>query len=168
MPAKYQTTVKKVQSRDFNVNSQVLTVFKQGLRYLSVGVINTLVGTGTMLILLAMGLSYWPATALGFSLGVLTSFILNRAFTFSYQGETHAAFIRFLLVTLVGYLVAFSLAPLLLSALWSRLSPSFSFVILAVDTNDTQVFHMISALVGTVLYTGMTFVGHRVWTFKKT
>ena len=58
----------------------------QFVRFLMVGVANTIVGLSVMYLLLHLaGLSYWTSTFLGNSVGAVVSFFLNRSFTFRSQ-----------------------------------------------------------------------------------
>ncbi|MBE3596494.1 MAG: GtrA family protein [Hydrogenibacillus sp.] len=134
-------------------------LLRQAVRYLLVGVVNTAVGTGTMLILiLAAGISYWPATAIGFALGVLVSFTLNRAFTFRHRGEVRRTFARFVTVTAVGYVVTFALAH--------EVVPPVVRWILGPSVLSPEGVEAVAAVFGTGLYTGLTFLAHRAWTFN--
>ena len=53
------------------------------LRFLLVGVLNTLVGCGTMFLLYNLaGVSYWLSSAANYVVGGIVSFFLNKYFTF--------------------------------------------------------------------------------------
>ena len=73
-------------------------------RFLSVGVLNTVVG---LLVIFAMKgifhLGDVAANAIGYSVGLLVSFTLNSRWTFSYQGAPGRAFGKFLAMALVAY-----------------------------------------------------------------
>ncbi|MBE3563903.1 MAG: GtrA family protein [Hydrogenibacillus schlegelii] len=146
---------------------QAPSAWRQGVRYLAVGVVNTLVGTGAMLFLLRLGVPYWPATAGGFALGLGTSFALNRRFTFGRRGDVRRAFGRFLLVTFVGYGVAFFVARRMASAVWGGLSVLAAALGAGPIGASPQGFEMLAVVIGTGLYTILTFVGHRMWTFRE-
>ena len=73
-------------------------------RFLSVGVANALVGLSVIY------LAKWyfradnfTANAIGYSVGLLVSFILNSRWTFAYLGPRLPAMAKFLLVALVAY-----------------------------------------------------------------
>lgn len=146
---------------------QTPSAWRQGWRYLAVGVVNTLIGTGAMLLLLRLGFPYWPATAGGFVLGLGTSFALNRRFTFGHRGDVRRAFGRFLLVTLVGYGVAFFVARWMASAALVGLSVLAAALGAEPIGVSPQGFDMLAVVIGTGLYTTLTFVGHRRWTFRE-
>ncbi len=78
--------------------------FFQFAKFLSVGVVNTLVG------LLVIYSAKWffnvgdvPANALGYAVGLSVSFTLNSRWTFAHRGPRLPALIKFLLVSLVAY-----------------------------------------------------------------
>lgn len=78
--------------------------FRELPRFLSVGVVNTLVG------LLVIYLAKWfynvgdvASNAVGYSVGLLVSFVLNSRWTFAYRGPLSPALAKFLLVALVAY-----------------------------------------------------------------
>lgn len=78
--------------------------FRELPRFLSVGVVNTLVG------LLVIYAAKWffnvgdvASNAVGYSVGLLVSFTLNSRWTFAYSGPLSPALAKFLLVALVSY-----------------------------------------------------------------
>ena len=53
------------------------------LKFLLVGVVNTLIGTGTMFLLYNLAhCSYWVSSAANYVVGGIVSFFLNKYFTF--------------------------------------------------------------------------------------
>lgn len=74
------------------------------LRFLVVGVVNTMVGLGT--IFAAKGLfdmADVAANAIGYAIGLLVSFTLNRNWTFRHSGPISSAIVVFLMVQAVAY-----------------------------------------------------------------
>jgi putative flippase GtrA len=73
-------------------------------RFLSVGVVNALVG---LLVIYAakwfLQLGDIAANAGGYAVGLAISFALNSRWTFVYRGTQWPAFVRFLLVALAAY-----------------------------------------------------------------
>jgi putative flippase GtrA len=45
---------------------------------------------------------------LSYGVGILQTFLLNRSWTFGHQGHIRSAFIRYIVIYLLGYLVNFS------------------------------------------------------------
>jgi putative flippase GtrA len=76
------------------------------LRYLAVGVGNTIVGLSVIYLgMYALGLGNAPANVLGYAIGILVSFVMNRRWTFKHDGATFPAFARFIGVLCVAYVV---------------------------------------------------------------
>jgi putative flippase GtrA len=67
-------------------------------RYALVGVANTVVGYGLILVLdLGLGLRPWMANAAGYGLGMLLSYVLNRRFAFRSRRAHRGALPAFIL-----------------------------------------------------------------------
>ena len=82
------------------------------VKYLMVGVINTLAGFVVIVFCLEiLDLRPVPANAMGFVVGLFTSFLLNRSFSFRSSVPLASGLLSFAVVSLVGYL--FNLAALL-------------------------------------------------------
>jgi len=120
------------------------------LRFLLVGLVNTLIGIGmTLLLYHGFQTGYWMATAIGNGCGIVVSYLLNRRFTFSATTSLKTDGLRFLLVVLVSYLVAYRLSLYVIDFFL----PSFG------GTG--------AILVGMILYTVLNFIGQNYWVFKK-
>jgi len=77
----------------------------QLLRYSAVGILNT--GLGYTVIFLCMGWLGWGGVVsnmAGYSVGFVTSFILNKRFTFQSKGEARRELARFLMIFVLAYL----------------------------------------------------------------
>ena len=73
-------------------------------RFAVVGLANTAVGLAVIYIaMFIFGLGNVAANLLGYSVGVLTSFVLNKRWTFGHRGETMPALSRFVLVIALAY-----------------------------------------------------------------
>ena len=108
-------------------------------KFLLVGVINTLVGTGIMFGLYNLAnSSYWVSSAANYVLTSILSFFLNKHFTFQSRARGAGQVERFAANIAVCYLIAYGIAkPLCL-----RL------------------------LVGMVLFTGLNYLGQRFFAFR--
>jgi putative flippase GtrA len=75
-------------------------------RYLAVGVLNTLVGLAVIYFCLyALGTGNAGANALGYAVGIVVSFYLNKRWTFRHDGSALPALLRFIAVLGVAYIV---------------------------------------------------------------
>ena len=78
---------------------------KQEIRFLMVGVLNTIVGYGFYALFLALNINYLVANTFSTILGVLHSYLWNRFYTFKSKDKALNEFIKFSLVYLVSYLL---------------------------------------------------------------
>ena len=123
------------------------------LRFLIVGVINTLVGMAIMFGLYNLaGASYWVSSAANYVLTSILSFFLNKYFTFRNREQSWSQVLRFVINIAVCYLLAYGIAkPLCLRLLANA----------TVQARDN-----VSMLVGMVLFTGLNYLGQRLFAFK--
>ena len=123
------------------------------LRFLIVGVINTLVGTAIMFGLYNLAhCSYWVSSAANYILTSILSFFLNKYFTFKNKEQSLKQVLRFVINIAVCYGLAYGIAKPLCRALLASAS---------VSVRDN-----VSMLVGMVLFTGLNYLGQRFFAFK--
>lgn len=124
------------------------------LRFIIVGVINTLVGMAIMFGLYNLaGASYWVSSAANYVLTSILSFFLNKYFTFRNHERSWSQVVRFALNIAVCYLLAYGIAKPL------------CFRLLANAT--VQMRDNVSMLVGMVLFTGLNYIGQRLFAFQE-
>ncbi len=123
------------------------------LKFLLVGVLNTLVGCGLMFLLYNVaGCSYWFSSAANYVVGSIVSFFLNKYFTFKQTRWSWGQLWRFIVNVAVCYFLAYGLAkPLVLYLLSGQ---------------PVKVQENVAMLVGMVLYTGFNYLGQRFFAFK--
>ena len=74
------------------------------LRFLVVGVLNTMVGLGSIYICkYFFALDDVPANVIGYLFGLTNSFFWNRKWTFAHSGDTARTIVKFVLTFLVAY-----------------------------------------------------------------
>ena len=123
------------------------------LRFLIVGVINTLVGTAIMFGLYNLAhCSYWVSSAANYILTSILSFFLNKYFTFQNKEQSLSQVLRFVINIAVCYGLAYGIAKPLCRALLANAS---------VSVRDN-----VSMLVGMVLFTGLNYLGQRFFAFR--
>ncbi|PYI57575.1 polysaccharide biosynthesis protein GtrA [Paenibacillus flagellatus] len=126
------------------------------LRFLLVGVFNTLVGLSVIALLLHVaGAGYWASTFIGNGVGALVSYALNKRFTFRSDASVGRSLWRYLTVTVVCYGLSYGVG-LLGGKLLSALLPAFP---------ESRI-HDAAALLGTGLYTIANYAGHKYFTFR--
>ena len=123
-------------------------------RFLLVGVINTLVGCGTMFLLYHWAhCSYWVSSAANYLLGGIVSFFLNKYFTFRKKEWSWQQVVRFALNVAVCWLLAYGLAkPLVMHLL---------------NGQSQWLQENTAMLVGMCLYTALNYLGQRFFAFRK-
>jgi putative flippase GtrA len=123
------------------------------IKFIIVGTINTLTGTAIMFGLYNLaGASYWLSSAANYILVSVLSFILNKKFTFRHDGKVAESGFRFAVNIAVCYLIAYGVAkPLAL-------------MVLADCSKALQ--ENIAMLLGMCLFTGLNYVGQKLFVFR--
>lgn len=81
------------------------------VKFLLVGVVNTLVGSAVMFLLYNLaGCPYWPSVCANYLCGGVVSYFLNKHFTFQNRERSWAQVGRFVLTVAVCMLFAYGLA----------------------------------------------------------
>ncbi|MCF2680978.1 GtrA family protein [Faecalicatena contorta] len=122
------------------------------LKFLMVGIVNTILGTAVMLGLYNLGhCSYWFSTAANYILGSVLSYFLNKSFTFKDKQNGWKPIVKFVLNIFVCYIVAYGIAkPVMLHFL-----SCYSKV---VQENGAMLF-------GICIFTGLNYLGQRLFVF---
>ena len=76
----------------------------KAIKYGTIGVVNSLVGLSLIFFALSYGASDIAANVAGYSVGLFTSFLLNRSWSFAYRGGIAKNFVKFVIVMAVAYL----------------------------------------------------------------
>jgi putative flippase GtrA len=126
------------------------------VRFLLVGVFNTLVGLSTIFILLDLTVNYWISTFIGNGIGAFVSFLLNRRFTFQSRISIQKGAPTFFIVILLCYAGSYSTSNWLVTPL----SPTLFFT-----SSLTQ--QDVAVLIGTCLYTITNYLGQKYFVFIK-
>lgn len=123
------------------------------LRFLLVGVVNTLVGAGIMFLLYNLaGCSYWLSSAANYIVGGVVSYFLNKYYTFKNTERSWKQVLRFALNVAVCWLLAYGIAkPLAL-----RMLAGF----------DEKLQTNAAMLAGLCLYTALNYLGQRFFAFR--
>lgn len=123
------------------------------VKFLLVGVINTLIGTAIMFGLYNLAhCTYWVSSAANYVLTSIVSFFLNKYFTFGSREKSAGEVARFAVNVAACYLLAYGIAkPMCIAALAGASS--------AVRDN-------VSMVLGMCLFTGFNYLGQRFFAFR--
>ena len=126
---------------------------KTMLKFLLVGVVNTLVGSGIMFMLYNLaGWSYWLSSAANYVAGGIVSYFLNKYFTFQNKERSWRQVGRFVLTVSVCWLLAYGAAKPL--------------VTLLLDGFPAKLQENAAMLTGMCLYTALNYLGQRFFAFR--
>ncbi len=119
----------------------------QLIRFSLVGVLNTALNYAVFYLLYRIGSPYLAASAIGFCVAVVNSYLLNKHWTFRHRGaHSGAEFMRFLLVS--GTALGLNLAAML------------------VLVEAVAVTPPLAQLLTIGLTLAVNFLGNRLWTFR--
>ncbi len=128
---------------------------KTFLKFIFIGIINTVVGTTIMFVFYNIfNFSYWISTASNYFLTSILSFFLNKYFTFSNQKSSFMQVVRFAINISVCYFLAYGIAKQL--ALYI-----FEFA-------GEKLQNNIAMIIGMGLFTILNYIGQRFFCFKDT
>ena len=124
-------------------------------KFIIVGVINTLFGTGIMFVFYnVFHLSYWISSASNYFFGSILSYFLNKYFTFKSKTNTGKTMVRFIINISVCYLLAYGGAKPLARWIFSGAS---------VTLQDNMAM-----LAGMCFFVALNYIGQRFFVFQGT
>lgn len=127
---------------------------KTFLKFIVVGVINTLFGTAIMFAFYnILGLSYWLSSASNYFFGSILSYFLNKYYTFQNKEKGFGPVIRFIINITICYTVAYGVAKPIVGFMLQR-SP--------ITVRDN-----VAMIVGMGLFVCLNYCGQRFFAFKK-
>ena len=123
------------------------------LKFLIVGVINTVVGAGAMFLLYNLAhFNYWFSSVCNYIAGGICSYLLNKFFTFKNHEKSFKQIVQFVLLLVICYLIAYIGAKYLIY--W------------ILKTQSVKVKDNIAMLIGQIIYTILNYLGQRLFVFK--
>lgn len=122
---------------------------KQFSRFIAVGVFNTLLGYGVIFSCSYLaGMSPELSNAAGYTVGLISSYILNRYYTFSSKQNRRSEIIRFLAIFAFAY--------------------ALNFVVLLILIYKLNMHEIASQLIAGVFYTIMSYLMNKFYVFRDT
>ena len=102
-------------------------MFKEFLHYSLVGIVNTITGFGIIVLLMYCGLDAIKSNEVGYGVGAIISYLLNRKYTFNDANHTITKILKFFIVLSIAY----SLNYFVLNYFLARISPYYAQMISA-------------------------------------
>lgn len=122
------------------------------LKFILVGVANTLVGTAVMFIFYnVFHFDYWISSASNYIVGSILSYFLNKYFTFKKQNQSVKEIVLFIINITLCYLIAYSAAQPLVKLIFSGI--------------DATLADNLSMLAGMGLFIILNYIGQRFIVF---
>jgi putative flippase GtrA len=124
------------------------------LKFLVVGVVNTLVGMAIMFGLYNLaGCSYWISSAANYIIGSIFSYFLNKYFTFQDKTRSWKTAIRFIINITFCYGLAYGIAK--------------PFTLYLLSGQKQKLQENVAMFVGMCLFTALNYIGQRFFAFKE-
>lgn len=126
---------------------------KTFLKFILVGVANTVFGTAIMFIMYnVFGVNYWISSASNYVCGSILSYFLNKYFTFINQDKGIGVIIKFIINISLCYLIAYGAAKPLVRYILSGMG--------------TKIQDNVAMLAGMGLFVILNYFGQRFFAFN--
>lgn len=123
------------------------------LKFMVVGVVNTVVGTAVMFVMYnVFHQSYWISSASNYVVGSILSYFLNKYFTFESKKKSLSQVLKFVLNISLCYLVAYGIVK-----------PAVTWML---QGQQGALRDNLAMVVGMVLFTLLNYIGQRAYVFK--
>lgn len=126
----------------------------QAIKFLIVGIINTIVGYGVMFFTYnLLHWNYWIASAANYIMGSICSFFLNKYFTFQAKNFNKKEIIKFIICILFCYSIGYGIARPIIRLIFQQAN-------LSLQDNLAMIF-------GSGIFTVLNFFGQKFFVFTK-
>lgn len=120
---------------------------RQFIKYVLVGLLNTVVFYGIYYIMLQLGFFYAISVAVGTIVGIINSYFWNKYFTFKSEKKSISETVRFLTVYFVQYLS--------------------NVLIIHLCVNNVGISAELAGVVAISIGLFISYFGHRFWSFSE-
>lgn len=129
-------------------------VDKTFLKFVAVGIVNTVFGTGIMFVCYNFFyLNYWMSSFANYFFGSILSYFLNKYFTFQDKRKTSSTIVKFVVNIVVCYLLAYGMAKPMIRMLFASFGKNLQ--------------ENIAMLTGAVFFIIINYIGQRFFVFVK-
>lgn len=131
-------------------------------KFILVGIVNTLVGNGLQFLFYNLfGWNVWISSVLGYIIGSVVSYFLNKYFTFKNREKGWKPIVRFVLNIAVCYTLAYVIAVPLVS--WICTANGIALFGWTVERFAGNA----SMVAGACLFVAFNYIGQRFFAFKE-
>ena len=135
---------------------------KSVYKFLIVGSINTVLGLVLMFLFYnVFGFGYWGSSAPVYVIGSVFSYFANKRYTFSNKDRDVMSMVRFAVVQIVAYFIAYMVARPLTLAVFAWLGESFGFLSFL-----APFVEQIAMIVGMGFFMVLNYCGQRFFVFR--
>lgn len=132
--------------------------YRELIRFIIVGVGNTLLGTGLMFAFYRFfHMGYWLSSAGSYLIASIVSFFLNKYFTFQSENSVADAGIKFGINIAICYIIAYLLAQPIVEIGLMKLN-----ILLSASSVE-----QIAMLIGMCIFTALNYFGQKYFVFNK-
>lgn len=117
------------------------------IKYLLVGVVNTIFGYFIIFLLMYLGAMPEIANIIGYICGILLSYFLNKHFTFQSKNSHKRDFSRFFIAMALAFLI--------------------NFIVLIITHRIFGINKYVSQIIAGIFYTASGYIFNKFFTFKK-
>ena len=123
------------------------------------GCLNTALGLALMFFFYnILNFGYWGSSAPSYVIGSVFSYFMNKHYTFSYKKKDKMSMVRFVIVQIVSYSIAYLIARPLTFALLSGLAESMGI--------EVRVVEQVAMVVGMGFFVVLGYCGQRFFAFR--
>jgi len=124
------------------------------LKFIIVGIINTIFGSVIMFFMYnVLNINYWISSMTNYISGSILSFFLNKYYTFKVKEWSLLLVITYILNIIICYLIAYGAAKPLMNYIFG--------------SSPIRVRENLALLTGLVLFSGLNYLGQRLFVFGK-
>ena len=130
------------------------------LKFILVGIINTILGAGTMFLLYnCFNVNYYACSVCNYIVGGISSYFLNKYFTFKNHSRSKREIVYFIILILFCYLISYPVLKREIYFVYDSFPDIFGSL-----TDKTK--GNIALLSGEIAYTVLNYIGQRYIVFK--
>ena len=120
---------------------------KETIKFVLVGILNTIVGYGSYFIGITLGLHYTISLLISTIIGIIHSFFWNKYWTFKSKGNIKTELAKFISVYAISFFANLGILVLLIEKF--------------------NIGKKIAGLYSLILITIISYFGHKLWSFRK-